>query len=277
MDLYGMITDIQRFSLHDGPGIRTSVFFKGCNLDCVWCHNPETISFEPDILLNPEKCIRCGSCSEGCFSGARRVVGKRYSLKELMAEVLQDKIFYGETGGVTLTGGEPACQADFAVAVLEACVHEGIGRAIETNLHYEQKILKSLASLCDLVICDLKIWDEISHKKWTGASNQLIKQNLEILNGIGVPFIVRTTIIPGINDTQIEIESIIDFLSGFTNIQFYELLSYSPLGLSKNLEGKEKRMAFQQPSKESMQELIKFTRKSGIPIRLDGIEVGAEN
>jgi len=277
MDLYGMITDIQRFSLHDGPGIRTSVFFKGCNLDCVWCHNPETISFDPDIQLNPEKCIRCGYCSKGCFSGARRVVGKRYSLKELMTEVLQDKIFYGETGGVTLTGGEPACQADFAVAVLEACANEGIGRVIETNLHYDQKILKSLANLCDLVICDLKIWDEVNHKKWTGASNQRIKQNFEILNGIGIPFIVRTVIIPSINDTQAEIESIANFLSGFNNIQYYELLSYSPLGLSKTLEGKEGRMTFQQPSKKSMQELIKFTRKSGIPVRLDGIEVGAEN
>ncbi len=129
---YGVITDIQRFSLHDGPGIRTSVFFKGCNLNCAWCHNPETISFAPEVIVDPEKCIGCGKCDEGCYSGARREVGRRFSAEELMTEILQDKDYYGKTGGVTLTGGEVTCQPEFAYEILKQCQSAGIGRAIET-------------------------------------------------------------------------------------------------------------------------------------------------
>ena len=273
MDFYGILTDIQRFSLHDGPGIRTSVFFKGCNLDCVWCHNPETIAFETEVLIDPDKCIGCGKCSDGCFSGARRTAGKRYTLEEVMLEISQDKSYYGEDGGVTLTGGEPACQLDFAAELLKICKQGGIGRAVETNLYYDESTLIRLASLCDVVMCDLKIWDESLHIKYTGAPNQQIKKNLKILSNLGVPFIVRTTVVPGINDTKEEISSIADFLSNLPNLLYYELLSYNSLGLSKRLEGKEPRSLFELPSKEMMRDLTKFVEKAGIPVRLDGVEI----
>ena len=274
MELTGLITDIQRFSLHDGPGIRTSVFLKGCNLDCLWCHNPEAISFEPDVLIDSEKCISCGKCEEGCFSGARRIAGRRYTIDELMAEILQDKDYYGKDGGVTLTGGEPACQPDFTAGVLDACKKAGIGRVLETNLCYEESLLKRLAALCDIVYCDLKIWDEAAHLSLTGESNRQVKQNLKVLSDLGASFAVRTTIVPGLNDTREEIESIAGFLSGLPGILFYELLSYNPLGLSKKLEGKDERRAFSRIDKENMLVFAGYARETGLRVRVDGVECG---
>ena len=277
MDLYGTVTDIQRFCLHDGPGIRTSVFFKGCNIDCAWCHNPETISMEPEVIVDPEKCIGCGMCAEECFSGARRGAGRRYSVEELIGEILQDREYYGASGGVTLTGGEPACQVDFACAVLEACRKEGIGRAIETNLCYEKSVLARLAKLCDVVMCDLKIWDEDAHKKWVGISNRQVKENIKYLSSLGVSFAVRTTVVLGINDTENEIENIAGFLSDLPNLMFYELLSYNPLGLSKRIEGKAARLAFECPAKEIMLALANQARKKVSFVRMDGVEIEINN
>ena len=267
----GIITDIQRFCLHDGPGIRTTVFFKGCNLDCAWCHNPETISFQPDIIIDPNKCIACGYCEDECFSGARRVVGKRYSVEKLMEEILKDRSYYGIEGGVTITGGEPACQLDFVCAFLEKCRQMDIGRIVETNLCYDKTVLSSMAQLCDMVMCDFKIWDDQNHKKWLGLSNQQVKENIIYLNSLTVPFVVRTAVIPGINENPIEIENIAGFLSSLSNLLFYELLSYNPLGLSKQLEGKEPRQTYKSLSKENMLTLAKHAAKAGIPVRLDGI------
>ena len=276
MDHSGMITDIQRFSLHDGPGIRTSVFLKGCNMNCAWCHNPETISPESEVLVDPEKCISCGKCEEGCFSGARRIVGKRYTVDELMAEILQDKEYYGDDGGVTITGGEPACQFYFTEAVLKACFEAGISRVIETNLYYDETILKRLISLCDIIYCDFKVWGEEAHKRWTGASNRQVLGNLETLSFLGTPFAVRTTVVSGVNDSCGEIGMIAGFLSGLENILFYELLSYNPLGLSKKLEGKEERMEFKRIDKEKMMSLAQCAGRTGLPVRVDGVEYREE-
>ena len=266
----GIITDIQRFCLHDGPGIRTTVFFKGCNLDCAWCHNPETIAFEPEIMIDSQKCIACGYCEDDCFSGARRTVGKPYTVNELMAEIEQDRSYYGAEGGITLTGGELACQADFACAVLKQCRQTGIGRVIETNLCYDKAVLNTLAPLCDIVMCDLKIWDDETHKKWLGLSNQIVKENLMHLSDLAVPFAVRTAIIPGVNENPEDIKSIAGFLAALPHLLFYELLSYNPLGLSKELEGKQLRSTFKTLPKEDMLNLAKLAAKSGIPVRLDG-------
>jgi len=190
-----------------------------------------------------------------------------------MTEVLLDKDYYGSDGGVTLTGGEPGCQPDFAAAVLLACKNAGIGRVIETNLCYDESTLKRLVSLCDIVYCDLKIFDEATHISGTCGANRQVKRNLELLDEYGIPFAVRTTVVSSINDTKEEIGSIASFVSGFSNLLFYELLSYSALGLSKNLEGKEARTKFPSVSKEKMIELIDLVRKRSIPVRLDGIEV----
>ena len=272
MERSGIITDIQRFSLHDGPGIRTSVFLKGCNMRCAWCHNPECISFESEVIVDSDKCIGCGKCEQGCFTGARRTVGKRYTVDELMAEIMQDAPFYGCDGGVTLTGGEPSCQLDFAVSVLEACKSIGIGRAIETNLCYSSETLRKLANLCDIVMCDFKLYDGAEHKEWTGVSNDLVIKNLEVLQSTGVPFIVRTTVIPGVNDNEQEIGSISRFLSRFTNLLAYELLSYHPLGVSKMLEGKQRQDVFERPTEAEMAHLAAVAKTTGVSVRLNGVE-----
>ena len=139
----GLIADIQRASFHDGSGIRTTVFFKGCPLSCVWCHNPECISFEKQMLLYPDKCIGCGLCDKGCFSGARLVCGREYTADDLLAEILQDKPYYGTDGGVTFSGGEPMAQKNYLSKIIDKCKKENISTAIETSLFYfDEEIIK---------------------------------------------------------------------------------------------------------------------------------------
>ncbi len=142
----GLIADIQRASIHDGDGVRTTVFFKGCPLSCKWCHNPECISFEKEILYYPEKCIHCGMCDKGCFSGARVVCGKSMTADEVLSEIMLDVPYYGDTGGVTFSGGEPFAQGKFLNACIDKCKENGINCAVETSLMYfDEEIFKKLA------------------------------------------------------------------------------------------------------------------------------------
>ena len=134
-DMKALVTDIQRFSLHDGPGIRTTVFLKGCPLRCAWCHNPECISFEKETLFYPEKCIGCGKCAEGCYSGAKTLCGKEMSVKEVFTDILADRSFYGAEGGLTVSGGEPLAHAPFVGELVSLCKEAGIHTAIETSLY----------------------------------------------------------------------------------------------------------------------------------------------
>ena len=251
----GLIADIQRCSVHDGPGLRTTVFFKGCPLNCEWCHNPETISFEKQTLFYSEKCIGCGKCAEGCYSGARVVCGKEYTTSKLLEEILQDKDYFGGGGGVTFSGGEPLAQKDFLKEMISLCKENGIGCCIETSLiYFDEEIFKSL----DLVMADLKIWDEQTHKKYTGISNEKIKENFVKLNKLGVPIIARTPVIPEINQ---EIDKISQFFEKLENVKQYELLPYNALGETKRLalNGTEKR--FTVPNKEEMEKLSRWTFK----------------
>ena len=224
----GIIADIQRASVHDGPGIRTTVFFKGCPLHCAWCHNPECISFQPQLMYYPEKCIGCGMCQRGCFAGARVLCGKEMTAEEVLKEILLDREYYGTEGGVTFSGGEPLAQKEFLSELIDACKEQGIHCAVETSLvYYEREIFKKL----DLVMADLKIWDEEIHKTYTGVSNEAIKEHFKKLNALGVPIIARTPVIPEIKQ---DIEQISNFLKGLENVRQYELLPYHPLGESKH-------------------------------------------
>ncbi|MBQ2615053.1 MAG: radical SAM protein [Clostridia bacterium] len=245
----GIVTDIQRASVHDGPGLRTTVFFKGCPLHCDWCHNPECIAFPPQILAYPEKCIGCGMCEEGCFSGAKVPCGKEMSTDEVLSQILLDKDYYGNEGGVTFSGGEPFSQPEFLSELIDKSKAEGVHCAVETSLiTYHEEILKKL----DLVMADLKIWDDDLHKKHTGVSNKIIKEHFIKLNTLGIPIIARTPVIPEIEQG---IEEISAFLHSLENVIQYELLPYHPLGESKRVALGQPKTEFTVPSKDYMKEL----------------------
>ncbi len=256
-DLKALVTDIERASYEDGPGLRTVVFFKGCPLSCVWCHNPECISKEPEILSYPEKCIGCGLCDKGCFSGAKVVCGKLMTDQEIMNEILLDKIYYGENGGVTFSGGEPMLHTEILNSLIQNCKSEGIKTAIETSLCiFDEGIFSKL----DFIMADFKVWDSQKHKKYVGINNEVIKENFKKLDKLDIPFLVRTPIIPGINDTKEEISAIKDFLKGFKNIVGYELLPYHPLGVAKQKALGIEVTEFSIPNDSQMEDLREYAK-----------------
>ena len=256
-----LITDIQRFSLNDGPGIRTTVFFKGCNMRCSWCHNPETLSFGPDLLfysakcihcgkcfgacpahahqivdgkhvINRSLCIRCGKCAEVCYAEALTVSGKEMTVEEILAEVRQDKPYYASFGGgVTLSGGEVLCHVEFAAKLARACKAEGIPVALETNLSQPLERIRPLLAEVDLIMADCKLFDDAQHRAHTGISNETVLANLKAIENI--PMIVRTPLIPGVTDTEENLRAIAQFLAGKENLKYYELLNFNPLGSAK--------------------------------------------
>ena len=298
----GLITDIQRFSLNDGPGIRTTVFFKGCNMRCSWCHNPETISHKKEIMFYNNKCIGCGACFNACAYGVHSVVdgehiidrskcvlcgkcvsncyaealvfsAKELTSDEIMHEILQDKVYYDESnGGVTLSGGEVTCQKELALEIIEKCKENGIKTAIETNLLLPFEQIKELLSAVDLVMLDVKIFDDGEHKKHTGVSNKQILENLKKLDELGTSFIVRTPLIPEITDRQENLETIADFLSGLKNILYYELLNFNPLGASK-YKSLSRENAFEDAkpmSKEKLDNIAQSLNRFGVKVKVGG-------
>jgi pyruvate formate lyase activating enzyme len=256
----GIITDIQRFSLHDGPGIRTTVFFKGCNMRCSWCHNPETINPRPELQFFRSKCIGCGHCSPNfdadsgsdagmsftddtgmvrhyrgdCYAEALVRVGREVSPQEIIDEAMQDMSFYKNSGGgVTLSGGEVTTQPGFAREILALLKTRGIHTAIETNLSVAWEKLEPLLPLLDLVMFDIKHMDSAAHREWTGISNKRILENARRLGALGRPLIVRTPVIPGFNDTVAAIGAVAAFAATLPALDYYELLAYNPLGADK--------------------------------------------
>lgn len=252
-----LITEIERFSTHDGPGIRTVVFLKGCPLRCEWCHNPECISFEEEEFFYKEKCIGCGKCSEGCYSGARVRCGKALTPEEVMKEVLADREYYGENGGLTVSGGEPLAHREFTLQLLKLAGAEGISRGIETSLfRYDSDILAEV----DYLMADIKIFDPQEHKKYTGTGNADILENIIKADSLGIPIEIRTPVIKGINDTKENICSTAEFLRKLKNVKKYVLLPYHSLGTGKAEALGIKPRIFETPSKEKMEELRKYAQ-----------------
>ncbi len=254
-----LVTEIQRFSIHDGPGIRTTVFLKGCPLRCEWCHNPECISAEGEEFFYPDKCIGCGKCHLGCYAGARVPCGKEMTPDEVLREIMEDFSYYGEEGGVTISGGEPLMHREFTLALVKLCRDAGIRVALETTMYrFDEEIL----SLVDFLMVDLKIFDSEEHKRYTGIGNEKIKENIIKANSLGIPIWVRTPVMVGVNDTEHNIINTKNFLLPLENVRRYELLGYHPLGVSKaRALGKEQR-EFSAPDKERFEELKRYANLS---------------
>ncbi len=292
----GLITNVQRFSIHDGPGIRTTVFLKGCPLRCFWCHNPETWRPEPEVQFFPTRCVGCGACVRRCPQGVHLLADGRHSLRrelcracgrcvetcyaealvlcgrwwepeELLAELLRDRPFYEQSGGgITLSGGEPLAQADFCRRVLELCKGAGLHTAIETAAIGPWEDLEGLLASLDLVIVDVKHVNDARHREATGASNRQILANLRRLAAVGRPLIVRTPVVPGVNDTPEAIADIAGMIARFPNLLYYELMpfhrlaggKYESLGLPNPAD------SLEAPSREAMTALAECARGTGV-------------
>lgn len=297
----GLVFDIQRFSVHDGPGIRTIVFLKGCPLSCWWCCNPESQEREPQIMYNPMKCIgcrrcavacskgalsfeptfrvdysrcsRCGKCVAACPSTALYMAGKYMTVEEVIEELQKDAIFYRRSGGgITLSGGEPLLQHDFARDLLKACKAKGWHTAMETTGYAAVSALEEVLPWLDLVLLDIKQIDEEKHRQYTGVSNQRILSNAEFICRSGVQVIVRVPVIPGFNDDEKDIESIAAFAKNLGSVREVDLLPYHRLGENKyTYLGYEYRMkGVEPPSKEKIDGLKKIIEAKGFFCKVGG-------
>jgi len=300
---HGWIFDIKRFAIHDGPGIRTTVFLKGCPLACWWCHNPESISPRPELAFfprkcigcqacfevcpnhahealesgdrayHPERCTLCGKCVERCYAEALQMEGRLASVADVMAEVRQDVPFYETSGGgATLSGGEPLLQADFAAALLRQCKAEGIHTALDTCGHARWEAFEKVLPATDLVLFDLKHTDTARHRELTGVPNDLILANLRKLAAAGVPIEIRMPIIPTLNDGRETIEGATALLRGLDHVTRVTLLPYHRLGESKPAQlRRERRMPrIEAPDKERLREIADCLEAAGLEVHVSG-------
>lgn len=286
----GLITTIQRMSIHDGPGIRSTVFLKGCNMRCAWCHNPETLSSISELEWIQQKCIGCNSCTEVCpteafsstdgeihfrkedctncfrclsvcYAEAMGKVGKEVTLEEVFSEVEQDFLFFRNSGGgITISGGEPMLQPEFTCQTLALFKQAGIHTALDTNLSISWSKYENVLPFTDLVLADLKLMDPALHQKWTGQSNRIILENLQKLDSTGIPYFIRTPVIPGLNDNEEEIKALAKFTSSLKNMQKLELLPFHSMGSFKytNLEIKNPMGNTEDLSKERLEYVRKI-------------------
>ena len=236
----GTIFDIQRFSVHDGPGIRTTVFMKGCPLRCRWCHNPEGLSKSVQLQFLEESCIGCGACgkrsqlsdAEKCPANALRVCGREVNAEEVFRIVLRDQVFYGDEGGITFSGGECLMQADFVAAVMKLAKTQGIHTAIDTCGYIPWSELEKTLEDCDLYLYDVKCVTPELHKKFTGVDNARILENLRLLAACGKEIWIRIPVIPTFNDDRKEMEAIAEAIAPL-GVKRVTLMPYHTLGASK--------------------------------------------
>lgn len=259
----GMIFNIQRYSVNDGPGIRTTVFLKGCPLHCKWCHNPESISPGKEIIIREDRCIRCGECFltcnyfavkdidnkyisdreicvqcgrciEVCYAEARALAGKEITVDEVMNEVEKDIIFYNQSGGgVTYSGGEPFLQHEFLIELLRASKQENLHTTVDTSGYISYEILQKASRFIDLYLYDVKTLDDTIHKSFTGVSNKLILENLMRLAEWQKNIIVRVPLIPTVNDSLEAMQEIGCYVASLKSINEIHLLPYHPTGVEK--------------------------------------------
>ena len=254
----GRIFNIQRFSIHDGPGIRTIVFFKGCPMRCAWCCNPESQRGEIETLIE---------------DGREKTVGRDVTVDEIMPELLSDMPYYRRSGGgITLSGGEMLCQADFARELLRECKENGLHTAVESAASLSFSEIEKILPYLDLYLMDIKHTDSKKHKEYTGVSNERILENAKKIAESGVELIIRTPVIPGFNDTAEEIRAISHFAKALPGVREHHLLPYHRLGQDKyaGLGRKYSLSEIEPPSKEKMEYLLTVAETSGLKCKIGG-------
>lgn len=294
-----LVTDIQRFCMHDGPGLRTVVFLNGCPLHCKWCHNPETQNkhseieffrqkcischacegvcasgaqlFSPARKLDRAACVSCGKCAAACPAGALRVSGRKMTADEIINEVKKDMAFYGEDGGITLSGGEPASYGDGLVSLLRKAKKEGLTTCIETCGVFPSSLVPSLSEYTDTFLYDIKDTDAVRLRENTGADLSLVLDNLREISRTDSKTVLRCILIPGINMNDGHVNALRDIFRSAPNAEYIELLPYHPYGSSKAAAiGKEEPLIYPVPEKN---DIIAFGEKltaSGIRVKCFG-------
>lgn len=255
------IFDIQRNSFVDGPGIRTTVFFKGCNLRCEWCHNPESHSFEKQIMYYENQCTHCGKCKDltcedkdfSCPNHAKKICGKKYSVDEVLDVILKDKLFYkNSNGGVTFSGGECMLQIEFLYEILKRCKKNGIHTAVDTAGHVPWESFEKILEVTDLFLYDIKTMDSELHKKYTGVDNDIILKNLVSLLKRNIPVWIRIPVIKNINDSEMEFRRIKDFFKENGYPEKIEILPYHMMSEKKYTALGKVMKNFSVPDKEQL-------------------------
>jgi pyruvate formate lyase activating enzyme len=299
MTTTGTIFDLKRYSVQDGPGIRTTVFLKGCPLNCVWCHNPESQDRELTVLYRPQLCIdcgacvtacragalspaikgvtldqarctRCGDCAKACPSGALTMVGRRISAEELVREISRDSTFFDESnGGVTFSGGEPLAQPAFLSELLDRCGELGIHRTVDTSGYADAETLADIAKRTDLFLVDVKLLDSGEHKRWAGVPNETILRNIRWLSESGYPMKIRMPIIPGITDTPANLEAARDFIASLPNRPVVRLLPHHRAAMAKYERfGIARRMPeTAEPTSEQVELIAERMREAGLIVK----------
>jgi len=293
----GTLFDIKRFAIHDGPGIRTTVFLKGCPLNCWWCHNPESQAAGLDLLYRSSQCLRCGTCvaacpakalsldasgvardraactlcgrcAEACPAEAQTMVGRRISAEALAAEIARDRVFFDESGGgVTFSGGEPLAQPAFLLEMLDRCGAQGIHRAVDTSGYAPRATLLDVAARTDLFLFDLKLMDDALHRQYTGVGNAVVLENLEALSEAGAPVEIRIPVVPSITDGG-NIAATGVFLASLPRRPRVRILPYHRAAMHKyGRFGMQRRLRdVPEPSPENLMELAGKLKDCGLEV-----------
>ncbi len=298
----GVIFDIKRYAIHDGPGIRTTVFFKGCPLKCLWCHNPESWSASPEHGLQANRCIGCGRCIEVCESGAvsqvdgrpvtdvakctfcgkcveecaagaREFIGRHVSVDDVMAEIERDVVFYDESsGGVTFSGGEPLMQPEFLCELLSRCKSHDMRTTVDTSCYAERDVLERVREKTDLFLCDIKHMDSETHRRFTGAPNELILDNIRWLASAGANMILRIPLVPGFNDAETNIDACGRFAASLGCIGRVDVLPYNSGGIEKAARLPEHRelMKSEPPTDDKLNAVRNVLQQFGLEVKIRG-------
>ncbi|MBA7651275.1 Choline trimethylamine-lyase activating enzyme [subsurface metagenome] len=292
----GIIFDVKRYAIHDGPGIRTTVFLKGCPLQCQWCQNPEGIEPGPEIFVRQKRCAEdCDACVSACPQGAiskdgnsieidrakcdfcgntaLEIVGREVTVAEALVEMERDRVFFDESGGgITFSGGEPLMQLDFLLALLPEIKKRNIHVTLDTSGFVSFKDLERVSDQVDLFLYDLKIMDDEKHKEYTGVSNRIILENLRELTERGKPVAVRIPLISGVNDDDQSIQLLTEYLRSLKNIKQISLLPYHSGGCEKyrNLRKEDSLKTFQPPSGKRIDEIEKILIEAGFSVKTGG-------